>query len=415
MIRIGIVGCGRILNAHLMGFKIMRDKGLGDFRVTAFAARPGKIRDARQFCRRGWVEPRVSVTDGSDPLGAPYTPVSDFQDDVEATPYDDYRRMLDDDVCDAVVDTTALFAHHQVVCDALEAGKHVLVQKPMAISVKAARKMCRLAEDKGLVLGVAENARYDESSRAQAWAFRSGLLGRPQLAFMGSVGGAWSPNRVTAETSWRHRKLQAGGGPAIDIGVHLFHQLRYVFGEVGDVSAAAEILEETRYTHDSTGMIVDRTTPDVEDTFVATVRFTNGPLATLLWSWAGHGAPTGFDGGTVFYGSHGSLEGDRFTLDDGSTGSLRERFLAESDPDERARFFPAGVRDTFALNQYDWVKTLQDPAHRIEADGTEGLYDLAASFAILESAAAGRSVTLDEVLDGECDTYQQSIDEHYGL
>jgi predicted dehydrogenase len=415
MIRIGIAGCGRILNAHLAGFKVMRENGLGDFRITAFAARPGKNDDAKQFCRRGWAPPRQGVTDGSDPLGCTYTPVSDFQTDPEPIPYDDYRRMLDDDVCDVVLDTTSLFAHHEVVCDALDAGKHVLVQKPIAITVKAARRMCELAERKQLVLGLVETARYDQSTRARKWAFESGLLGEPQLAFRVNLGGRWSPDRITAETSWRHHKLEAGGGGSIDIGVHLFHELRYVFGEVTDVTAVASILEKTRFNRDATGKIIEQTDVDVDDTFVATSRFDGGAQATLVWSWACHGKPGGLTEDMLMYGSKGSLQGDTFVLDDGSAGSLSERFLVEADAAQRERFFPSGVRDPFALNQYDWLKALEDSSHHPETDGRQGLHDLAASYAILESSLARRTVTFDEVLSGEVDDYQRPIDEHYDL
>jgi predicted dehydrogenase len=415
MIRIGIVGCGRILNAHLRGFQVMRAQGLGDFRITAFAARPGKIDDARPFCRRGWAEPRRSVTGEDDPLGVEYTPVSDFQDDVEAKPYDDYRRMLDDDVCDAVLDTTSLFAHHEVVCDALEAGKHVLVQKPIAISVKAARRMCDLADAKGLTLGLVETARYDESTRAQAWAFHSGLLGAPQMAFFGAIGGRWAPDRITAETPWRHHKLEAGGGGSIDIGVHLFHHLRYIFGEVIDVTAVAGTFEKVRCNRDAAGRIVEQTDVNVDDTFVAVSNYESGAQGTIVWSWAGHGEPGGFDAGKMFYGSTGSIKDDRLRLDDGTAGSLRERFLADAGRDMLERFFPAGVRDPFALNQYDWLRALTDPARPPETDGRQGLCDLAASYAILESSVARRTVTLDEVLTGRVNAYQREIDAHYGL
>ena len=415
MIRIGIIGCGRILNAHLLGFKVMRENRLGDFRITAFAARPGKIDDAKQFCRRGWVEPRQGVTDGTDPLGCTYTPVSDFQDNIEAKPYDDYCKMLADDVCDAVLDTTSLFAHHDVVCDSLNAGKHVLVQKPIAISVKAARKMCDLADEKGLVLGLVETARYAESIRAQRWAFESGFLGQPQLVFMGAIGTRWSPDRITAETPWRHRKLEAGGGGSIDIGVHFFHQLRFILGEVVDVTANASTIEKTRTSRNPSDEIIDEIECDVDDTFVATGRFASGAQATMIWSWACHGETSGFDGGTLLYGSRGSIKGDTYTLDDGTSGNLVERFRAEVSKDQLDNCFPAGVRDEFALNQYDFVRKLEDPSHEMETTGREGLADLAASFAILESSQAKRTVTLEEVLRGTLDAYQQPINEHYGL
>jgi predicted dehydrogenase len=355
------------------------------------------------------------VTDGTDPLGCTYTPVSDFQDDIEPVPYDDYRKMLADDVCDAVLDTTSLFAHHDVVCDSLNAGKHVLVQKPIAVSVKAARKMCDLADEKGLALGLVETARYAEFTRAQHWAFASGFLGRPQLVFMGAIGTRWSPDRITAETPWRHRKLEAGGGGSIDIGVHFFHHMRHVLGEVVDVTATASTIEKTRCNRNQAGEILDEIECDVDDTFVATSRFASGAQATMVWSWACHGETSGFDGDTVLYGSKGSIKGGKFTLDDGTTGDLIERFRAEVGPEELERFYPAGVRDEFALNQYDFLRKLEDPSYEMETTGRDGLSDLAASYAILESSEARRTVTMDEVLNGQLNTYQQPINAHYGL
>jgi predicted dehydrogenase len=85
MIRIGIVGCGRILNAHLQGYQRLREKGVDSFRITALCAR--REEDALMFRRRGeGPTPRPPVLDPAtgDPLAAPHTYLSDFQDHVEA-------------------------------------------------------------------------------------------------------------------------------------------------------------------------------------------------------------------------------------------------------------------------------------------------------------------------------------------
>lgn len=400
MIRIGVIGCGRILNAHLRGFRLLREAGLGDFRITALAARGGKIDDARQFCRRGWAAPRAPATsDPSHSLAAPYTPVSDFQDDVQALAYDDYHRMLADEVCDAVLNTTPVDAHFQASCDCLRAGKHVLVQKPIALNISQARQMQALAEERGLVLGVVETARYLESTRAQRWAFDSGLLGQPQLAMMVTLGGRWSPNLITAGTAWRHQQQRSGGGIAIDIGVHIFNRLRYVLGEVLHVAAMTDILEPVRVNRDPAGNITEQTGCDVEDTFMALARFGSGAKASLAWSWALHGEPAGIDGGTVMFGSRGCLKGDLLYTDAGPAGKLGERFFAEADAEQLARWFPAGVRDGFALNQYDWLRCLSDRTHTMETSAAEGLRDLAASFAVVESARSGRTVDPSELLN----------------
>lgn len=69
----------------------------------------------------------------------------------------------------------------------------------------------------------------------------------------------------------------------------------------------------------------------------------------------------------------------------------------------------------FALNQYAWLRGLTDNRHTPGADGRHSLFDLAAAMAILESAAARRTVSLQEVLSSKVDTYQRPIDAHHGL
>ena len=83
-------------------------------------------------------------------------------------------------------------------------------------------------------------------------------------------------------------------------------------------------------------------------------------------------------------------------------------------PQERQYFFPLGLTDPAAISQYDWLQAITqgtDP----ETSGMEGLRDLAAAYAILESNALGRSVAVAEVLDGTVAGYQHDIDAHYGL
>ncbi len=415
MLRIGIVGCGRILNAHLQGYKLLRERGVDSFRITALGAR--REEDALMFLRRGeGPEPRPPVLDPStgDPLAAPHTYLSDFQDDVRPSVFTDYRQLIVSGQVDAINDLTTLSQHHQVGIAALEAGLHLLTEKPLALTVRAARRMVDLAAARGLTLGVVENVRQAGAVRAAAWAVRNGLIGEVQLALMGSLGGVWSPDRVAADTPWRHRRLLGGGGGSIDIGVHQMHWMRYVVGELASVSALARTLEPVRYRRDAQGQIIEKTDADVDDTYLATLDFTNGAAGQLWWSWALHGAPLAIPGSPVLFGTTGSITGGEIVRDDGSRQSLEQTF-EQSVPDaERERFFPIGLRDPFAIQNLDWLRAIdqgQDP----ETSGMEGLRDLACAFAILESSALGRPVTVDDVLAGSIDQYQRPIDEHYGL
>src|SRR5256714_14056923 len=125
MIRIGIVGCGRILNAHLQGYKQLRERGIDTFRITALCAR--RQEDALMFRRRGeGPPPRPPVLDPAtgDPLAAPHTYVSDFQDDLEVAIFTDYHELIASGSVDAINDLTPLALHHEVGAAALEAAQH---------------------------------------------------------------------------------------------------------------------------------------------------------------------------------------------------------------------------------------------------------------------------------------------------
>lgn len=416
MIRIAIVGCGRILNAHLQGFKKLREAGVDQFRITALVAR--QEADAWMFHTRGegpTPRPAVLPPETGDPLAAPHTYVSDIQDDIQPQVYTDYRRMINEGVADAVLDTTTLALHHQVGLASLEAGQHLLTQKPLAVSVRAARLMVDKARSAGLALGTFENVRQRDSTRAARWAFDSGLVGEPQMAVLGSVGGLWSPNRIVAETPWRHDKLLAGGGGSIDIGVHQMHLLRYVMGEVRSVQALVRTFEPERVWRDKKGQVTNRARSNVDDTYFAGVTFETGAIAQLLWSWAGHGFALEIPGAPAFFGSSGCIYAGEIILDDGTREPLLDRFEQELDPADRKRFFPLGLRDPYAILQHDWLAGIEAGGKDPETSGDEGLRDLAAAFAMLESAVAGRAVSLEEVLSGTVAEYQREIDEHYKL
>lgn len=414
MIRIGIVGCGRILNAHLHSYRKLREAGYNYFRITALCARNPD--DALMFRRRGEgppPRPPVLPPESGDPLAAPHIYLSDFQPDTEVAIFTDYREMIASGLIDAVNDYTTLSMHHQIGVAALDAGQHLLVQKPLAVSVRAGRLMVDRAQANGLALGLFENVRQMKQVRAAAWAIRAGIIGDLQMALFGGIGGPWSPQTIVAETPWRHRKLEAGGGGAIDIGVHVMHWVRYVCGEVASISGAVRTLEPVRYLHGdpATGVRVEA---NVDDTYFATVTCENGALAQLLFSWGGHGEATSFPGGPIFYGSKGCIKGGKVILDDGSRHDLEMIFRAQADMETLNSFFPHGFDDPFAIQQLDWLNAIERGGTP-ETDGMEGLHDLAAAFAMIESSRLGRTVMLAEVLSGAVDGYQREIDEHYGI
>lgn len=412
-LRLGIVGMARILPSHLRGLKRLLDAGLCDVRITALVGRT--LGGALSFRRRGeGPPPRGPVMEGDDPLAAPHMYVSDVHDDVLPDCFTRVEDMLAAGRVDAVLLLTPVYLHHTQVLQCLEAGVHVLVEKPLAVSVRAGRRMVEAAERAALTLGVAEGMRYERTARLQRWAVTEGLLGGVETVLMGGVGSAWSPDRITARTPWRHHKLEAGGGPAIDIGVHQFAHVRYVAGEVEEVSAVTARLVPERVDRDPAGHVLQRVVPDVEDTYHALLRLQGGALGHLAFSWALHGESTWWPQGPVVYGERGVLKGLRWVDDDGTARDL-EAFARERLGEAGwASWFPAGITDSKALQLLDFVRAVQGRSQP-EASGRQGLTELACAFAILESAQLRAAVRVRDVLEGRVDAYQRPIDAAYGL
>ena len=412
-IRIGIVGCGRILPAVLRGLRLLRESGDDAFRITALCAR--KREDALMFRRRGeGPPPREPVsTIPADPLSVPHTYVSDIQPGPPPEVYTDYRAMLAADVVDAVLILTTVAAHHPIALACLDAGKHVLVEKPLAISVRAGRRMVEEARRAWLVLATAEVARYRPETRAARWSIETGRIGRLQAVVGGGIGaGDWSPDRIVADTPWRHVKLLAGGGAAVDIGPHRFHVLRYVCGDIAEVCAVAAVAEPVRVMRDAQGTVVRQVANEVDDLFFALLRFASGAVGQLSFSWAGHGQQMSLP--LSYYGSQGSLNGRQLARDNEAVADVVQAFERDADPALRARQFPGGLQDGFALEIRDWLEAIRR-GEESETGGAEGLIDLAISYAVLESSLARRWVGVEEVLSGYLSAYQHPIDEHYGL
>jgi predicted dehydrogenase len=270
--------------------------GFDDFEVGALCSRNRD--NAERYVQRGKGPaplPPLSQS-ATDPLSVRDIFVRDLQDhDLKI--YTDYEQMLAEGKVDAVVLLSAVSAHHPVALAAMDRGLHVLIEKPFALTCRAATRMVEKSQERGVALGVAENLRYLGGTRAAGWAMRHGLIGNLQMVLSGGVGNIWSPDVIVARTAWRHTKLEAGGGGTMDIGGHLFDRLRYICGEIDEISAMARVVELTRYTRDDGGSVVEETSCDADDTFFALMKFATYAVGNLLFSWAGHGEPTGFDGG----------------------------------------------------------------------------------------------------------------------
>ncbi len=414
MIRIGIIGCGRILAAHLQGYRLLREAGVDNFQITALCAR--KAEDAQSYVQRGAGPPqRKAVSDmPGDPLAIDDEYLSDFQPDADVEVFTDYEEMIAHGPVDAINDFTLHSLHHKIAELCFQHGKHLMSQKPLAITMKAARQMCDQADEAGVTFGVFENVRFDPATRHLHWAFSpQGPAGDFQMALLGNIGTWWAPDLIVAETPWRHELVEAGG-IALDLGPHMFNLVRYISGDILDVSARTSVVESTRYILRD-GQRVDPIDCDADDTFYASFGTASGASGVVFGGWSGHGTNTVVGDGPVFYGSKGRVSGGNIHLDnEPSTRSLADLYRAEAPAELSKKHFPYGLDNSFALNQEDWMQAIRKK-RQPETSGREGLMDLACAYAIVESAKAGRTVTIEEVLSGDLRDYQIPIDQHHGL
>ena len=413
MIRIGIVGCGRILAAHLKGYRLLREAGMDDFRITALCAR--KREDAQGYVQRGQgPKQREAVSSiPGDPLAVGDEFLSDFQDDIDVEVYDDFREMITSGSIDAVNDYTLHGLHHVIAELAAENGKHLLTQKPISVTIAGARMMCEAYDARGLTLGVFENWRFRPDSIRLLSLLKAGVLGQPQMIHTGAIAAWWAPNQIVAETPWRHRMEQAGG-ITLDMGVHQFDLVRSIGGEVISIDGRAHTVEPVRYTCDSGGNTTAEVECDADDTYFASFETEAGAIGSVHASWAGHASPTICGPGPVVYTSKGRLCGNTFCDDTGTEATLAELYEQHIPAEQRERELPFGLDDSFALTQLDWLQAIRENRAPI-VDGQEGMRDLACAWAVLESSRAGRRVTLNEILSGEVATVQREIASHFGL
>ena len=410
MLKVGLIGCGHIMPAHLYGYKSLIENSV-DVRIKALCAR--KIDDARRFRSPAeGVPPIKPVGPSGDPMRKPAIYVSDFQKDAEVEVYSAYKEMLRKSDVDAAEIYTSVFSHHEIALACIEAGKHVLVEKPFALTVKAARRMVEAAERQGVVLGVAENMRYFEDVRMTKWAIDQGYIGEVQVTLGGSIGGYWSPDRIVAETAWRHKKLLAGGGATIDVGVHLLHFLRYICSEIDEVSSIVETLEKNRFTKNKADEIVEKAESDVDDSFFSLIKYRNGAVGQHFVSWGGHGEAFGMP--RIIYGTEGCIKGNTLIHDDGTKEDITKLFEKKAKKEVKEKFFPYGIKDAMALETLEFLKAIKE-GREMETSGREGLRDLAASYALIESSYAGKSIKVDDVESGKISSYEEEINKYYGI
>ncbi len=321
---------------------------------------------------------------------------------------------------DAIDITTAPHLHPAVAQEAFAHGLHVLVEKPIALTVHGGQAMIAAARQAGRVLAVAENYRLDPMNRLAKALLTAGAIGTPYLIEQRLSG--WGERVVI--TPWRH--VRASGGIGVDMGVHYADMLEYLFGPLHSLCGMGRVVDPERRSADGS-----LHPADAEDLILGAARFVDGTLASWTLNLAGRGE-TEF--ARTIHGTRGTLAipqdrtGAPLRLAVKEGGEVREIPPAKHldlVPDFRLDPVTAALFGGDRLVSYDrpWAETdanllaieLADFAHAIttgaapETDGDQGLRSLAIAYGFLEADTLGRTVTVDDLISGTTIPYQDAI------
>ena len=420
-IRLAIVGCGGMGHRHLGGLGELRNAGLGPLELVA-ACDPVEANAA-------------SLADQAEArFGTRPAVVSAFGD-------------LHDHGVQAVDITSTPRTHHLLAVEALQAGLHVLIEKPLALTVAACRLIRDAAVESTAILSVAENYRRDPMCRLAKALLDSGVIGVPRLIVQHGVGGG---DRM-AISMWRHRREH--GGILLDVGVHFADVLEYLLGRIDTAYAVSRLHETVRRNPaaGAGGAAIDpsnayaqwqRATPSefeatAEDALYATLTFASGVVGSLIQDHAGHGAGLGGRGGRAVFGSTASmtLPGDRSGREitvhfDGGERLEGEALLAQV-PDFALEPNTAALFGAERLWRYDHPFTITDSkllaveyaelADAIqsgtspEVDAEQGMRAVACYYAMLESGVSGMPTRVQDAMDGGIAAYQRELNDSLGL
>ncbi|KUO86187.1 MAG: hypothetical protein AT712_03610 [Caldivirga sp. CIS_19] len=139
--------------------------------------------------------------------------------------YTDYRLMIKDPGIDIIDNVTPNYMHAEPTIEAMEAGKHVIVEKPMAMNSREAYEMVRVAERTGVINMVAHNYRFVPAIVLARQLIGSGSLGR--IYHFRALYLQQSLANLEAPMTWRLRREYAGYGTIADLGSHVIDLARY--------------------------------------------------------------------------------------------------------------------------------------------------------------------------------------------
>lgn len=168
------------------------------------------------------------------------------EDYPEATVVSDYSQVLDDPEIDIINISTPNHLHKELAEKALQAGKHVVVEKPLTATIEQADALISLAREKNKILTVNHNRRWDSDFRTVKKVIEEKGLGR-----IVEYEAHFDRFRNEVSHGWKEKEELAGGGILYDLGSHLIDQALVLFGRPVEIFANLRIQRENAHVEDN--------------------------------------------------------------------------------------------------------------------------------------------------------------------
>jgi predicted dehydrogenase len=278
VLRIGIAGCGQAARIHLE--RLLAEEGV----AIAGCADPD-VATARALADRA---------SGAQGQSASSKPVPAFAD---------HRELLRKTAPDALAIFSPHLGHYRPAMDALQAGCHVFIEKPLSTNLQEAADIVALARARDLKVGVGHQYRLAPSLAEARRRLAEGVIGPVRLV-SATLARPWLTTLGRAESAWRFDPKSAGGGILADVGDHLVDALLWTTGQI-----AHEV-----------GAVQSRREPDIDLVTAAAIRLADGTPATVAIS----GVSPGTQFAIEYFGELGRLRATDQTLEEEPSASTRQ-------------------------------------------------------------------------------------------
>ncbi len=339
-LRFGIIGCGRVAPRHAESLEQLEHAEL------------------------------MAVADKRE------SRAQNFQNKYNVQPYTDYHEMISRADLDVITICTPSGLHAQMALDVIKAGKHVIVEKPIALSTADADTMIKAAEDAGVKLCVILQNRFNPPMQDIYKVVKSGKIGK---LLLGNATVRWYRPQSYYEDDW-HGTWAMDGGALMNQSIHHIDALQWLMGEVDTVYAMTGTL-----AHDM----------EAEDVGVAVLRFKNGALGGIEGSTVTY--PQNLEGSVAIFGERGSLKVG------GTALNRKVIWKIDGTLENEKEIVTGDLVDPPSVYGYSHKKVIADMIDAIRNDrqpathGAEGRKSLAVVEAIYRSAREGKQIPVTYV------------------